>query len=74
MRSGVFRILNSLICELIHSFLQQIFIKRLLYGDTKLDTMDLGINKKEKILVLFSEFILEGIENKHTQRQYNFQW
>lgn len=58
MRSGIFRILNSLIYELIHSFLQKIFIKRLLYGDSKLDTKDLGINRKDKILVLFSEFIL----------------
>lgn len=34
------------------------FIVHLLYGDTKVDTMDLGINKTDKIFVLFSELAL----------------
>lgn len=42
-------------------------------SDAKLDAIDLGLNKKDKVLVLFSEYILEGRENIHTWRQHNFE-
>ena len=39
----------------------------------KLRAWDLEISKTDKILVLFSKLMMQGIENKHTQRQCNFE-
>lgn len=48
-------------------------IDHLLYDDIKLDTMDLGTKKTHKIFVFWTYIIMEGADNKHTQRHYNFE-
>lgn len=44
----------------IHSIIQHTLIEHLLRGDTKLDTMDLGMNRTHKIFVLFLNLYYDG--------------
>lgn len=47
-----------------HSFLEHIFTEYLPHGGTKLDTMDLGMDKTHKIFVLVSELIVGWRDRK----------